>query len=160
METYFNGGSAALRQKRSLLATQHDVYGKQGGKIKQKKPTWDTCHWWIVTYDANQMESSFFFHSNFNIVITIQFCTCHDSCAVMACAKNCSDLFSEAAMQETLYLWNFLVRCKPHEPDWHCLNRVLGRQPGCKVGLVNMPWTELGPKHTNSNPLLACSDTV
>ena len=37
------------------------------------------------------MVISFYYHWYFNELITTSFCTCHDSTAVVACAKNCSD---------------------------------------------------------------------
>ena len=40
------------------------------------------------------MKIAFNSHLNCNIVITTKFCTWHDSCAVMVCAKNCSNLIA------------------------------------------------------------------
>ena len=40
------------------------------------------------------MEISFHTHLNSNTVITTKFCTWHDSCAVVACAKICCDLMA------------------------------------------------------------------
>ena len=38
------------------------------------------------------MEISFHSHLDANTVIATKFCTCHDSCAVVTCAKICCDL--------------------------------------------------------------------
>ena len=40
------------------------------------------------------MEISFHSHFDSNTVIATKFCTWHDSCAVVACAKNCCDLMA------------------------------------------------------------------
>ena len=43
-------------------------------------------------HNSNVMDTSFYSHPNSNKVIAIKFCTCHDSCAVVPCAKFCCDL--------------------------------------------------------------------
>ena len=40
------------------------------------------------------MDISFHSHLDSNAVITTKFCTWHDSCAVVTCAKNCCDLMT------------------------------------------------------------------
>ena len=44
--------------------------------------------------NSNSMEISFYSHLESNTVIATKFCTWHDSCAVMACAKICRDLMA------------------------------------------------------------------
>ena len=44
-----------------------------------------------LCHNPNSMEIPFCFFPDLNPLITTKFCTCHDSCAVMACAKFCSD---------------------------------------------------------------------
>ena len=50
------------------------------------------------------MKTSFCSHSYSDNVITVKFCACHDSCAVMACAKICSDT---VAVNGIAVKWNF-----------------------------------------------------
>ena len=58
--------------------------------------SWFSYHWcctawtrYIVIFhrNSNSMEISFHSHLDANTVIATKFCTWHDSCAVMACAK-------------------------------------------------------------------------
>ena len=44
--------------------------------------------------NSNSMEISFHSHLDYNTVIATKFCTWHDSCAVVACAKICCDLMA------------------------------------------------------------------
>ena len=48
----------------------------------------------IIVFHCNSNSMKIFFcsHSNFQGMITTKLCTCHDSCAVMACATVYSDL--------------------------------------------------------------------
>ena len=46
------------------------------------------------------MENLSFSHPNANEVIATNFCTCHDSCAVLACAKFCSDWMDKMELQQ------------------------------------------------------------
>ena len=49
----------------------------------------------VVFYrNSNSMEISFHPHLDSNIVIATNFCTWHDSCAVVACANFCCDLMA------------------------------------------------------------------
>ena len=43
-------------------------------------------------HNSISIEISFHFHPNSNPLIATKFCTCHDSCAVMSCAKLCSNM--------------------------------------------------------------------
>ena len=45
-------------------------------------------------HNSNSMEISFHSHLDSNTVIATKLCTWHDSCAVVACAKNCCDLMA------------------------------------------------------------------
>ena len=53
---------------------------------------WSPFHEWFFHHNSNSMEISFCSHPSCSEVITIKFCTRHDSCAVMPCAKFCSDM--------------------------------------------------------------------
>ena len=55
--------------------------------------------------NSNSMEISFHSHVNSNTMITTKFCTWHDSCAVVACAKNCCDLM---ASNRITARWSFV----------------------------------------------------
>ena len=56
--------------------------------------TWYPFHWQFFHHNSIVVEISFCSHPNSNEVITTKFCTCHDSCAVMACAKFCCDMYN------------------------------------------------------------------
>ena len=73
-----------------------------GKAIPQPK---GSCHWGS---NFNLMGISLFCHPNYNHLITTKFCTCHDSIAVVACAKFCSNIRSrnEATMKWIFYqIW-------------------------------------------------------
>ena len=53
---------------------------------------WDLFHEQFLHHNSNSMETSFCSHPTCGEVITMQFCTWHDSYAVMACAKFYSDM--------------------------------------------------------------------
>ena len=62
----------------------------------------------ILYRNSNFIEISFYSQPTFNSVITTKFCTCHDSTAVMACAKFCSDLIPRDGMTAKLdihFIW-------------------------------------------------------
>ena len=49
--------------------------------------------------NSNSMQISFCSHPSFNKVIGMKFCTWHDSCAVMVCAKICSKILSHIKIE-------------------------------------------------------------
>ena len=55
---------------------------------------WDPFHEWFFHHNSNLMEILFCSHPSCNEVIAMKFCTGHDSCAVVGCAKFCSDMMS------------------------------------------------------------------
>ena len=54
-------------------------------------------------YNANLMEISFYFNSNFSNHIVTIFCTCHDSTAVVSCAEFCCNC--------SVTIWKFHRMC-------------------------------------------------
>ena len=71
-------------------------------------------------HNSNLMEISFYFHPNTNEVIPLKFCTWHNSCAVVACAKFCYDINISNWVTAKLnfhQIWivmeNFLVKWDP-----------------------------------------------
>ena len=44
--------------------------------------------------NSNSMEILFYPHPSYNEMISMKFYTWHDSCAVMACVKFCSDMMN------------------------------------------------------------------
>ena len=61
-----------------------------------------------ITHNSNLMDNFFYCNSITGKQITTKFCTCHDSCAVMTCAKYCSDCFIIVGMrawQEYHWIW-------------------------------------------------------
>ena len=56
--------------------------------------------------NSNSMEISFLSHLDSNAVIATTFCTWHDSCAAVACAKSCCDLMaSNEIMARQRFHW-------------------------------------------------------
>ena len=55
---------------------------------------WGPFHWRFFHRNSNSMEISFHSQLDSNTVIATKFCTWHDSCAVVACAKICCDLMA------------------------------------------------------------------
>ena len=56
------------------------------------QPAWGLFHEWFFHHNSNSMEISFCFHWSCSAVIAMKFCTWLNSCAVMTCAKVCSDM--------------------------------------------------------------------
>ena len=54
----------------------------------------DRFHEWFFHHNSYLMKISFCSHLNCLKVIAIKFCTWHDSCVVMACAKFCSNMIT------------------------------------------------------------------
>ena len=70
------------------------VLGKHGWVLYILKISWAPFHLRFFRRISNSMEISFHFHLQSNRVIAIKFCTWHDSCAVVACAKIYRDLMA------------------------------------------------------------------
>ena len=69
------------------------------------------------------------FHTNPNLCIcnssdsvTTTFCTCHDSTAVVACAKFCCDLFSQFWVMANQNLGHLNSRCRYKFFEWNALS--------------------------------------
>ena len=58
--------------------------------------------------NSNSIEISFRSHLDSNTVIATKFCTWHDSCAVVACAKICCDLIASNVITRWSFhrIWN------------------------------------------------------
>ena len=71
------------------LGASHPIYFE----VVTFTPSRGTSYLWFFTPNSNSIKK--YIHHNFILShqITIKLCTCHDSCAVMACAKFCSDHF-------------------------------------------------------------------
>ena len=52
------------------------------------------CHQWYFLYNADLMRKSFCFYPDTDRIVAAKFCTCHDSWAVVACAKLCSKMMA------------------------------------------------------------------
>ena len=58
------------------------------------KRTWDPFHKSFFQRNSNLLEISFCSHPSGSEVIAMKFCIWHDSSAVVACAKFCSDMIT------------------------------------------------------------------
>ena len=78
-----------------LCAAQNSTASKHFliSSTYMEKQFWEGAHFteYFFNHNSNVMEISFFCHSDFNTTIATQFCTWHDSCGAMACAKFCCD---------------------------------------------------------------------
>ena len=61
---------------------------------------WAPFHWRLFHYNSNSMEISFHYSLYSNTVIAIQFFKWHDSCVVVACAKNVAIWWAAMKMQQ------------------------------------------------------------
>ena len=105
------------------------------------------------------MEISPCFPPCFSEVITMNFCTCHDSFAVMACAKFCSDMIIPYSGVRPL-LWphyehDVVSNCQPHDCLLKCLFRRRSKETS-KLRLTglcegNSPGTGEFPAQRASN---------
>ena len=59
---------------------------------------WGPFHEQFFCHNSNLLEISLCLHPRCSEVITMKFCTCHDSTAVMACAKFCSDMIPSSGV--------------------------------------------------------------
>ena len=104
----------------SFACTQHGVY------------SWDVA--WALKYDyimlshtprigitiwfsyqhSNLMQISFWSHPDANLGIATKFCICHDSCAVVACVKNCSVLITRCWELKTRINFSSGLNCGHH----------------------------------------------
>ena len=84
--------------------------------------------------NSNSMEISFHSHLNSNSAITTKFCTWHDSCAVVACAKICCDPMASNGITVRRSFHRIWIAGKislvKRAPDWNILEELV--QPhGC-----------------------------
>ena len=95
---------------------------------------WNVCHAVPGTVsltffhrNSNSMEISFHAHLDSNAMIATKFCTWHDSCAVVACAKLCCDLMaSNRDMARQIFHRIWIAGKKP----------LMKRAPG----LISLQW--------------------
>ena len=76
---------------------------------------WGQFYQQIFHHNSNSMKNSFSYPSCRD-VIAMKFCTWHDSCAVMPCAKFCSDITPCDGV--TLKPIEFELRWKSHPWNW------------------------------------------
>ena len=75
--------------------------------VKQRR---GPCHWSPFHHIANVMEISSGSHPDSDEVIAPKFCTCHNSCAVVACAKICSNfVVTNGTTAELLFFWILIL---------------------------------------------------
>ena len=67
---------------------------------------------------SNFMEITFCSYLNTNNIITTKFCTCHDSTAVMICAKFCSDPIVRNSMTALWYFHNIGISSETLSMRW------------------------------------------
>ena len=99
----------------------------------------------MILLDLGSLHQQFFIkmkillccNPDFIEVIAAKFCTCHDSCAVMACAKICSDLINKNWIT-TKWIFNRIwIANKNHQ--WNQPHVVL-----CKQGISRcFPWVKI-----------------
>ena len=72
---------------------------------------WGPCHQWYFLHNANLMRMSFCFFPNTDRIIAAKRCTCHDSCAVVACAKLWGEMMTrnENTVIEIFY-WKWIEK--------------------------------------------------
>ena len=58
--------------------------------------SWGLFHWWFFHRNSFAMEISFCSFPNCSEVMAMKFCTWHDSCAVVTCAKFCSNMIAQS----------------------------------------------------------------
>ena len=76
-------------------------------------------------HNSNSMKISFYAHPLCNAVIAMKFCTWHDSCAIVACAKFCND---------TKPIYG--VTLKPNCPRiWIMMENLLAKWPRFQYGV-------------------------
>ena len=75
-------------------------------------------HEQFFCHNSNLLEISLCLHPRCSEVVTMKFCTCHDSTAVMACAKFCSDIIpSSGVTLKSTFHWIWITLEKSH--SWY-----------------------------------------
>ena len=75
------------------------------------------------------MEISFHSHLDCNTVIATKFCTWHDSCAVVACAKICCDLMASNGVMARRNFYRISIAGKKTLVKWapgSCVTKIIG----------------------------------
>ena len=75
---------------------------------------------WFSYQHSNLMQISFWSHPDANLGIATKFCTCHDSCAVVACVKICSVLITRC--------WELKTRIN-FSSDLNCGHQIFSVMP-------------------------------
>ena len=79
-------------------------------------------HKWFFHCNSNLMEMWFFSQASCREVITMKFCTWHDSCAAVTCAKFCSDMIPFDQVTSKPIFHRIWIRIENHswnEPQVH-----------------------------------------
>ena len=69
--------------------------------------SWGSFHERFFYRNSNLMKTSLCSHPNYSKVVTTKLCTLYDSCAVIACAKFCSNMISYNGVTQKKFPLNF-----------------------------------------------------
>ena len=87
-------------------------------------------------HNSNSMKILFYTHLNSINVITTNFCTCHDSCAVMACAKLCCYLMSSNWITARKSFHRISIVSKWNKP-LDVINRIINHEEGLTLSQLH-----------------------
>ena len=101
-------------------------------------------HSWFFTHHLNSITITFHYDPIPAVPITKIFCTCHDSCAVVACAKFCSDTFVTFRMTSKMKLISNLNNA--WKMDGEMIHGATPATMGCH-GNTEASWFTHGSRH-------------
>ena len=94
----------------NIAPPSHQPLGPSGEHHTKNK---GTCHWLFFQRNWNSMQISFCCHLDFHKVIATKFCTWHNSCTILACAKMCFHLMaSNRITARWIFHWIRILRKK------------------------------------------------
>ena len=98
----------------------------------------------VFHHDSNLMDISLCYYLIFDVLITTKFCTWHDSCTAMACAKICCDLM---ANDWITVRWSFHLIWIPNKK--HKWNRPLDNLTKTVTHYIDVIMTTLASQTTS-----------
>ena len=120
-----------------MRAGKHELHSSLVLSFKYKWPAWPGFRDHLtndITQNLNPIKKSSYYNSYCYFQIATNFCTCHDSCAVVACAKIYSNHFNVYVdMRQIYFYWLWITKFK----------FVVKQAPGLDHGLVSLKDCEI-----------------
>ena len=124
IKTTFIGDISGLNCQYLLAARQLSIYSVllmhtiqyPGGIFPLR--SWDPFHQWFMSSQFKSRKNSFGFYFEYKDLIRSHFCTCHDSSAVMTCAKLWPDCITVLHERTWFLLWDLVYELQKPLVRW------------------------------------------